>query len=241
MPRRGPHNPDVTWMPHLRVSWGGVLGTPGVEIFSNTVNFMAVESTVPTAAELDAMTVALAAVLSAYHALADSKINNQAFLTYVKANWILATGLQRDSSTHVFDISPPVAGAQSAACPWYETYALTLRTNVSRGRAHSGRIFPPMVSFPNFQASNGLADDFSLGPYAQAFAHCLFGMKSAIATATAAADTWNPVVVSPGKTSTGKAAIFSIIQSVVVDAVPDVQHRRTHKLKRHESAAFPLV
>lgn len=243
----------ATWLPHIKLQFGGTLGQPVVEEWSNTIRFKmngAPFDTSPTdpslvmsSGELEDALAAIVVPLDAWFRNGNSRINQVARLTYAKLNMINAQGKQYDQNTHRRDITPTPGGSSFAAPPWYQTLALTMRTEKSRGRAHSGRIFPPVVD----------AGPQNLGPYIDGtvatgmvsnFVTCLDAICQALAdTALAPNIDVRPVIASPA-TTTGPnpgPALLQVVTGVVADRIPDVQHRRTNRLQRLETALAPVA
>lgn len=232
----GGHNSAITWNPHVRVAWGGQLGTSG-EIWTNSMKWLyAADNTVPSVGDLDAMMTTVIEHLSAWFISPSSGISAAAHLSWIKANYVLATGLQTEGDTQQRDF-PVVNGVVTAIVPFYQTFALTFRTAKSRGRAHSGRIFPPVVSY-TMGADGYCAAGIAEGA-ATAFATFLSQSNADISAAGP-----NPgafAVLSPGNSTKGTAPTSQLITGVVMDRVPDVQHRRTNRLVRSEGALAPVT
>lgn len=241
MARRGPHNPAITWTPHLKVSWGGTLGTGTKEVWTNSIRFLYLAAGfVPSEAQL---TVADAGVWAALQnwfgdtsAGSSSFIGEDAHLAWLKMNSIDVNGLQVSQATHQYDPAPQ-AGLNLNTVPFYQTYAITLRTALKRGRAHSGRIFPPLVE-PVVEVGTGMCTTQSATAMANSFATCLKAMTTALVTAS---QVGSFAVLSPGNTTKGQLPLATVITSTVVDRVPDVQHRRTNRLPRAEGNVIVAV
>jgi hypothetical protein len=186
----------------------------------------------------------LVAPLTAWLQSHDSCISGNASLTWVKLNWVLATGLQRDTNTVQSEIGPFVTGLENqGGTPFYLTYAITLRTRLRRGRGHAGRVFPPAVrcTAPNGDPYEPLA---KVNTMATKFIELLNAaravMQAAFILETPGSLAPDPAVVSPGDTETGAIATWEPIISAVVDRVPDVQHRRTRQVPRSEGTTVLL-
>lgn len=186
-----------------------------------------------TKSQADAASVGVIAALKEWFAPQvqqspdQSGISADAHLSWVKINSILNTGLQGIGDTNVYDFAA-VSGTQGAV-PFYQTYALTFRTTVRRGRARTGRIFPPMVAFP--VGTDGHCATASATGAAKKFEECVLAMLVALGGAMTPGSF---AVLSPGDTTKGTFPIANIFSSVVMDTVPDVQHRRTNRLARIE-------
>lgn len=241
---------DAIWLPHMKMSFGGDLGTPAMEKWSNTLRFhfggtLLGAGYEPTRDQLQDMCNQLGGAVQDWMHNASANINQAAKASWVKLNWITENGTQRDLNTVVTDFAPASGQNAFAPPPWYVTQVITLRTAVSRGRAHSGRIYPPLV-WPGIDGAT------PMGPYISA------QKATDIATAAAffinscatrisdvvdvpAADVCHPIVVSPGSHEKGTQSISYDIVSTVVDRVPDVMHSRTKSIPRLESFEVPIV
>jgi hypothetical protein len=237
--------PDtLTWTPHLRMSYGGTLGAPAVEIWTNTVKWK-VTGFEPDAALLQAACDAVTPIVSAWIARSGSLINSAALLTWVKLNWIGANGKQRDTNTVQTDLAPGTAGGNSASTPAFsQTQAITLRTRVNRGRGHAGRVYPPVTVFAADGAGSPYLDAGLAGGMATSFTTFLRDARAALAGVFVAAFPGSlapdPAVFSGGSALKGTQPLWTPIISAVVDRVPDVQHRRTNRIPRAEGATILL-
>lgn len=134
----------VAVVPHLRLSWGGTLGVPPVEIWTNTLKWANDQSQAPDAGALESALLAIKAPLTTWFKSSAAQIGLNAALTWIKLNYIQANGLQRDVNTVQQDVTATVGATTFVNSPiWIQSYALTLRTGLKRGRGHAGRIFPP--------------------------------------------------------------------------------------------------
>lgn len=241
---------DLIWPPHLRLTFGGTIGQPPLETWSNTVRFhfggfldgtpiIGTTGREPDRDELQAMAVALGPAVAAWLQDPAANISVNAGLTWLKLNWVKADGKQRDSDTPMIEWPAQQAGGSKALnFPWYVTHCLTLRSGAKRGRAHAGRIFPPMA-YP------GMADVGS--PYiteqkatdmATAFARALHNFETQIDSVTPATlvDKPHAIIVSPGNSQKGTQPLTANIVGVTCDRVPDVMHSRTNSVARAEGA-----
>ena len=238
MARKRVHNPNVSWVEHLQISWGGTLGTGTKEIWANGMRMVFGGGFVPTPAQLDSY---LAPIQTAVSTWVGSNSNNQgghafisseAHLTWVKANYILASGLQRDQSTHVLDFAA-VNGGNPANCPWYQTLAVTMRSAVNRGRTHAGRIYPPLVALgPDVNTGYFATADVNL--FNDAAGNLIQDLNTTISQAAPGIGRISNL--SPGDSTKGTVPLFAHVTHVTTDRVPDVQHRRTNRLQRSEVA-----
>jgi hypothetical protein len=225
----------ATWTPHLRLTYGGQLGLTGVDTWSNTIRFQ-MQTLQPSQEQLQAAAAACEAPLSTWMGSSGARINNAAKLNWIKLNWVLADGKQRDQQTIIHDLVTPKSGiATTSNPPWYQTAALTFRTRIKRGRAHSGRLFPPVVAV-DIPAQSPYIESAQAVGMATAGKTLLLGLRNAMAQSWQAGGGEIPVpaVFSPGD-GAGRPPLWQPIIGVVVDRVPDVQHRRTKQVPRSET------
>jgi hypothetical protein len=230
----------ATWVPHLRLTYGGTIGTSTTETWSNTIRFHLM-TFVPTVEQLTAGAAACETPLKAWLNADFARISSTAKLNWIKLNWVLSNGQQRDQQTIVHDLAAPFPGKiVGGSPPWYQTVALTFRTRQKRGRGHAGRIFPPLVTVA-IAADQPYISAVDASNMASQGKTLLTGLRSAMATSWQAAGGEIPVpaVFSPGD-GAGKNPLFVPITGVTVDRVPDVQHRRTKQVPRAESGVSLL-
>jgi hypothetical protein len=219
------------------MSWGGQLGFVGSESWSNTLRWKTVNQT-PDAGILQGACDLLVPVVTNWLRSAGAQINQGALLDYVKLNWILDTGLQRDPNTVISEVLPQVGGADASACPpFYQTFALTLRTRLKRGRTHAGRIYPPLVHHAPAGAGQPYCSDAAANGMAAAFLTLIRDSRTVLGTALGGGggSAPDPAVFSPANPAKGYVAAWAPIIGVGVDKVPDVQHRRTKSIPRNET------
>lgn len=237
-----PTDPDKIWTPHLRISFGGTIGDTSVgEIWSNTIRYVLAGQAAPSANTLQTVADNVAAPLSAWFSSAAALISSVANLTYVKATWVLDTGKQRDSNTAQHEYAAPgPTGGHSFNPIWEQSYVITLRSGLKRGRGHAGRIYPPLsgngptgvTPYCSAADATGMAHAFALG-------------MTQIATAISnvvepGGPTGGFAVVSPGSRNAGTLPLYQYIQTVVVDRVADIMHSRTNRVKRLEGTPSPI-
>lgn len=240
----------ATWLQHIRLSFGGPLGG-GVEEWSNTVRLKHnanragnVASVGVTGSQLDGGLERLEAPLKAWFSRTDTGIHNSAQLSWAKLNLILSTGKQAEAATHQREWTPVNGGLAGNAPPWFQTLALTMRTDYKRGRAHSGRIFPPLIAY-GIEVGTPYVSEAQANSAATSFATMLDAVCSAIVDSSwpIPDQSLYPVVASPA-TAIGPdpgGAVLLPVTGIVVDRVHDVQHRRTNRVPRAEGARFPVV
>jgi len=234
----------VAVVPHLRLSWGGTLGVPAAEIWTNTLKWANDGTSEPTRASLVDAAAAVAVPLAAWFTSSEAEIHNTCKLTWIKLNYIQADGRQRDTDTVMFEPSPAVAGGSAdAGQHWIATYAITLRTGLSRGRGHAGRIYPPQCGKPStFTASTGYLISGSADAMALKFGTAIRDIRDAMNPALdPVGNAFDLVVISASKTGDTRPPQSNEVVSVVVDRVPDIQHRRTNRLPRAEGATVVIA
>jgi hypothetical protein len=235
-----PTDTDNTWIPHLKIQIGGTIGQPAVEIWSNSFRYR-VTGSAPTPAQLLAIADAAAPYVTAWITRGASALRTAVVGQYVKAVWVQSNGKQRDANTAQHDlVAAANTGTLAAAGIWPQTYCLTFRTAVKRGRAHSGRIYPPLAG----NGAQGGTPYLALGD-AQAMANSgsvlLTGLHlaaSGILSTTGGRAV--PAVFSPGNALRGTQPVSNDIVAVVVDRVADIMHSRTNRVARLESAPDPV-
>lgn len=233
----------ITWTPHLRMTLGGTMGTNTVsEEWSNTIRWKTIGAE-PTFETITAACQGLVAPCQAWMARATSMISGAALARFVKLNWIGADGKQRDVNTVVADFIAPGGGSHvTDVPPFYQTFAVTLRTRLNRGRTHAGRVYPPLVIHTAAEASSPYTSGDAANGQADSYIQFLRAARAAIGVAfqVQALSPPDPAVFSPGNADKGTQPMWSPIISAVVDRVPDVQHRRTRQIPRSEGATVLL-
>lgn len=233
----------LTWTPHYRVSWGGTIGNPAQEIWTNTLRFRGDNDLIGVGAAvldhdaLQAVANALDPVLSAWiGGDASAKISSAASLKWVKVNWIDSAGHQPDTNTIIRDTVAQPGNSAGGVASWFLSYALTLRTALARGRSHAGRIYPPVIALTVDPASGYCSVGEATG-MATAFARAIYAMEAAFNAEAGITDpNIHAIVASPGSALRGTPPLFQRITGVVCDRVPDVMHSRTNAIPRAEGA-----
>lgn len=240
----------ATWLPHVKLQFGGPIGA-GEDEWSNTVRFKVngdrsgnVGSIFLTGSQLDDALAELEVPLKAWFTGNATGISSDAKLTWAKLNMIGTNGRQSEAQTHQREWTAVTGAFGGSPPPWFVTCALTMRTAYKRGRAHSGRIFPPLIKFqvvagsPYFSAgeANGAAG---------AWAAALDAIATAISENSALPNTKSTyaVIASPAATAGPDPGgpVLLDVTGVVVDRVLDVQHRRTNRVPRAEGTTAPVV
>lgn len=236
----------TTVIPHLRLSWGGTIGEPAAEIWTNTLKWANDQSVEPTTAALERACTAVKAPLVAWFTSTQAQISAVAKLTWIKLNYIQTDGRQRDVNTVVEDVTGVAGNVTTVNSPiWVQSYALTLRTGLKRGRGHAGRIFPPVCGLPsNYFAAGGYLMPTAADAMALKFGTCIRDVRNAMNAALGLEQppfltegpAYDAVVISASQTGDARPPQSNEIVSVVCDRVPDIQHRRTNRLPRSEGA-----
>lgn len=223
-------------VPHLRITWGGSIGNPAVDQWSNGLAWQLGPEAM-SANELQVAADGCGIALNDWITSAGASIGSAVLLEWVKAVWVLSTGKNRDVNTAVFELNSPNARGNNPVNPsWNQAYAVTLRTALSRGRGHAGRIYPPL-SGKNPAGTTPYLAEADANAMASAFATCIVAMRTAIGNAQNPPNSRpaTPVVVSR-LTQDGRAPILTPITGCVVDRVADVIHARTNQVPRAEGA-----
>jgi hypothetical protein len=233
----------LTWTPHLRLQWGGSLGTPPLDIFSNTIRYAyGTSGASPSAASLKAAATAVMTDLTQWFVDSDSKIGQAANLEYLKVTHVLSNGKQRDAVVAEATLPTAAHGANVSTTPiWEQSYCLTLRTNVPKGRASNGRIFPPL-SGPPPAANSPYCGDADAAAMASRFATFLTNASHSIQNTVEAGGAHGFFAVfSPGDSTKGTSPLFNYYKKVACDEVADIQHRRVNRVPRKEAAVATIA
>jgi len=226
----------TTYRPHVLLQiFGRLGGSAGVEVWSCGIRLHNASDALPTRAQLVTALDAMQPLIGNWFTSSDSYISQSGFLTGAKLNAILASGKQREQDTVEIEWASAPQGARPVLAPFYQSWALTWRTALRRGRGHSGRIYPPVVSA--LMEESGYCSLASSNQMAASGALLLSNVNSQLSLAAGAP--YRASVMSAGNDGAGGAPVVlpasQIITGVTVDRVPDVQHRRTRQLLRSES------
>lgn len=224
--------PETPVLPHLRISWGGTLGDSNQDIWSNALNFRVSGGGNPDASELEEIAAAVAPFLKFFVTGLVFDVSPAVAMRWVKAVWVLGTGKQRDQNTAIFDL-PSIGRGVGSAKIWEQTYALTLRTALKRGRGHAGRIYPPICGPQPSGQSPYAAVDFANDAAAN-YATGIKAVRDAInSTMNDALRTAFLTIVSRG-TAANPTPLLTDVTTCVIDRVADIQHRRVNRVPRAE-------
>ena len=237
----------ISYLPHIKLTMTGGLGdsadgtASGPEIWACGLRLHSaiLEAAPPTVAELQALSDAWAVPVRAWFVNPNSDISGIASLTVQKVVWVLANGKQRDVNTIVHDFASNTRGGGSNIPIWEQSYAITLRTALNRGRGHAGRIYPPVSGGQPAAVDTpylAFAEAAQMGSAADTFINALNSVgKTTVARATD---------LSVSIMSTGvdvRPPIANVVTRLVVDRVADIQHRRTDRVPRLESTTYPVL
>lgn len=128
--------------PHLYLQWGGSL--PGAEQWSCGMRMTEVSSGPWPDTDAAAMLAAASTAIQAFHVRSASKISVYAMLNFIKLNPIDVSGHYVLPTTNEAIITPTGGGSSTNLYPNQVALVATLRTAVTRGPAHAGRIYLPM-------------------------------------------------------------------------------------------------
>lgn len=171
---------------------------------------------------------AIATAVSTWFSSASNFMSNQAVLKSIKVNNINPSGHYVDPTTHQHDFATPVAGGVASSWTCFNTVAISFTTAIARGRAHTGRIYPPVTGL-------ALADPGHLSTAAQS---ALVTTGKALLSILLRNDA-SGHLVSPVIESRVDASSQPII-GVRVGSVPDVQRRRKAQLtETYSSSVWP--
>lgn len=241
-----------TWLPHLKVTLGGALGNnnggagdgSSLEIWSCGFRYFSptLENAPPTVVAMQSASNNMIGKAVTWFAAAASEISSTASLQTLKLVWILNTGKQRDVNTIVQDAPIGTVGGITGLSPiWEQTYALTFRTRVSRGRGHSGRVYPPL-SGPQPLAGTPYCAVADATGMAASMATLLNNWTTDIRAGIPSSNDGTFAVMSAGDTTPpGLDPLATPITGVVCDRVADIQHRRTNRVPRSEGASSPIA
>jgi len=237
---------NLRYNPHLRLTWGGDIGDPAMEQWTNGLHLVDfTDGDLPSDEELQDGLNYIAPFISAWFIKPQMQISPAVRLGWAKLNRLDEYGHQ-PGNTIRHDFPAAIYGGGNGTTDWNQTFACTLRTAKQRGRAHAGRIFPPVVCYnptgktPYIAAAEAASLAEQVGLLLNTITVGLrFHWNDAVQVPHADYD-FVPAVVSPGLRDKGTQEVRERITSVVVDRVPDVQHRRTAQVPRNEGAPYVI-
>lgn len=235
---------DAIYNPHLKLTWGGTIGDPEVEQWTNGLRFIDFsEGGLPDDGDLQTALNELAPIIQTWFLNPDLGIGNAARLVWAKLNKLDESGLQ-PGNTIRHDFPAAIWGPTAANPSWNQTFAITFRTASQRGRAHAGRIFPPLMAAQPAGKSpyvNKVVADLCAQATGQLLGNLSIALNASLGGVGAAGRNFVPAVVSPGLKSKGTQEMRAQITSVVMDRVPDTQHRRTKQVNRNEGSPYVIL
>lgn len=226
----------ATWPKHVLIAWGGRLGNPAVDVWTNTLKV--VTSGSPSEAlsldQQETVAAGVADLLAPFHTtiFATSGFGlygRSAYLDWVKVNSIGTDGKYVWPSTTVHDVAIPATGSGDGAS-WRDSLAITLRTDRTRGRAHAGRFYPAGTTPHGLTAGS---------PYISS-ADATSAMNAAV-TLINGINGLDPagdgsIGITVANVSAGWAeqpsGLVIAVSGVEVDRVLDTQKRRTNRVPR---------
>lgn len=232
------------YVPHIKLQFGGNLGNPVLDMWTNSLRWRVEGADIPTPQQLQNMAAAAVPALQTWMTAEQTSISSSAKLNFAKVNWIRGDGTQRDVNTPQVEISNVQGGVTSFQAHWHDTFAVTLRSDLKRGRGHAGRIYPPLVM--SFPAANSPYVPAVVADNLASSTASLLRSLAAAWTGVMAGHTFTPVIAAAGlaEESTivdhgvvggfANAPFLQPITRLVVDRVADVQHRRTNRVPRLE-------
>lgn len=238
---------NLIMSPHLRLTWGGEIGDPGVEQWTNGLHLVDLgDGDLPDDEQLQAGLNDIADDISSWFTSPDMRIGDAARLTWAKLNVLDEYGHQ-PGNTIRHDFPAAVWGSFNGNPDWNQTFAITFRTAKQRGRAHSGRIFPPLVGYnpigktPYIDALAATIMASRTGKLLQDLTSHVNDTMTGVSVPPGSGDfEFVPTVVSPGLRDKGTQEVREQILAVTVDRTPDTQHRRTAQVARAEGTPFPI-
>lgn len=220
---------------HAKLTWGGSMGNPELEVWANSLTLIATNPTSPTPdapiqipfEAQEELMWACRDALTAFHG-ANSGMNPAFRLSWVKLNMIGNDGkyIYPDTTQETFT---PVVPTNSTSASWRVTTAVTLRTERARGAGSVSRFYPPHNTSTNENANSPY-----MTPTAAGF---LRDRAKVLVDAINAIDV-NPQVklnvgVAPIRATLAQAIqLAGRVTSIEVDRVIDTQRRRTNRVPR---------
>lgn len=191
----------TTVLPHLKVAWGGSIGTPPLEVWTNSIAWMPKvggdwativgRGLVGEQANIVGAATAIKNWFTTHaevqNAPANGKgagISKAAALEWVKFNLIGSDGKYLFPSNTYFypaaahggDTTP--SGGSAYMPPWQASTAITLRTTIARGRGSKGRIYPPLSGGMDYNLTGPYQDDAIIAQMTSAFTGLLDNFNS---------------------------------------------------------------
>jgi hypothetical protein len=219
---------------HLKLTFGGDLGSPAVEQWVCGLKYLPAASPYNYSEnQLQTAVDALADTVKTWFQSSGALIGNSAFLNFCKLVSIGTNGKQESTNTPQHDFATPGVGAfTNYKMIWEQSYVLTFRTPLTRGRSHVGRIYPPL-SGAGPVGTTPYADGSLNDGMATAGAVLLTDVATSIAaTLEPGGPTGGFANISPGDSVKGTSPIATYITGVECDRVADIQHRRTNRVPR---------
>ena len=229
-------------IPHLKLVFGGTIGTPANEIWACSLNLVrgiaGAPDNFPTAdqseedmdaiSDADLATAAAGAVKTALSTFVTAYGNAPFVMDFIKLNVFDATDHQRAGNTVVANFAG-VAGSFGAPIPWSTAVVLEHRTSTkSRGLATHGRISFPATGAISAQtgAWTTVGNNKTLAQMSADYATCLEALSGALGGAPL-----RPAILYTS-TSAAKPASGATIDSVFASSIPGEVRSRQSQLKQ---------
>lgn len=221
---------------YLHLVWGGELGSPAMEIWTNSLKIAVgtERDHVLDVADQQAAAEAIQPLVEAYVSAGTTQIapySAAAKLTWIKANMVSGmTGRYIHDETTVIDLETPVSG-KAGTNNWRQSLVVTLRSAGNRGAGRIGRFYPV--------GSIGVGDN-ALSPYVAAssaedlaeFAQTLVNGINSIMDVPSPGTYYPLTVCNIPSPYTGFFGSVRPVETVEVDRVYDTQRRRTNAVPR---------
>jgi hypothetical protein len=249
-PTQGRKTPITYGRPHMRLTWGGVIGN-GTEVWANTLNLVTTGLDGSDVAvdedEMDDVCAQAATAVRRFWTSSRASTSTSFGLTYVKLNHVNDLGKYTAQNTHLFEYDDgPIVGT-SQPLPWNVACAVTLRTSVKRGPGHAGRFFHPIGA--TFSQGNPYVIDPQTGLFSDTASSDLADVASELIRDLSYLDDHSgqsgevgahnfQVVTIPRRPSLAEALPLSHgIIAVEVDRVLDTMRSRTNAIPRTVNSA----
>lgn len=163
------NNPPLstTVLPHVKIAWGGSLGDPAAEVWTNAIAWVPKgndmssvisQGLVGEQAQMDGLSTAIANWFQTPINFQgqDGTAKGAGIAPAAKLEWVKLNAVGVDGkylfASNTFYYPTKIAGGGAHytnsiaySPPWQMTTAITLRTTVARGRGSKGRIYPPLA------------------------------------------------------------------------------------------------
>lgn len=225
--------------PHLSFAFGGTLGTPALEIWSCSLKLVHLDAGDPAVipfADQETLLQEYKTAAVTWFTAASASISQTAKMTWAKLNSIGANGKYFYPNTTVDDFTGP-QGAMATIVDWRQSLCITMRGASSRGKASTGRFYPPTVGLNPETVNTPYISSSSATTYAGAAKTFLDALNAADITGTSLTSAPFVALVAGADTSKpGSAKVWNQVTYIEVDRVNDSQRRRTNSVARNAVA-----